>query len=761
MDKFSPRPRHGRLCLFASIFLAVLSLFLAAPPPPVHASPQVPGSCDVLVAGGGAGGISAAISAARLGARVILLEKTDWLGGQMTAAGVSTMDDLSGNKTGIYGEFYEKVRFHYFMKGKSISTCYWDGSTVAFEPSVGRSILEEMAREAAREGASGGKKGGLQIFYRSGVSSVRREGPSVRGVVADIDGVPASIECKVIIDATEHGDVIPLAGGLYRAGNSMSPMISSKGRVQDITWTAVIKRYPSGIPPHLRLKTPPPGYERYLPNFRKIVAKGGNSFRSYPLKMPVDFATHNGYRGLPDSSNPENYDASGPEGWAAISKTGINWGNDFPGEEKWEGRGGLPTAYLEDGEFRTRTHGAALLKTLSFLYYIQSELGESWSVADDEYNSSFPLDGTGGIVPAEFEEVVRRFPPIPYVRESRRISGLVTPTSFTVKANSESYRDGRPGFEVPEAVAIGGYILDLHAGDRDRDLEPEFGETEAAIKNNMPRGPFQVPFGSLVSQNVDGLLAAEKNISMSRLVAGAFRLQPISMLTGQAAGVTAALSALTGIPARSLDPRRVQRLLLEAGSALSLCEYSDVPRGHPFWPAAQMSNLYGWLTAEELPSAPSAKIDDIYNNRVVTAKLYGLDKGVFGVDSPLTGIESEELFRKAFPEGKAEGPLIYPGGGAPSFVTRGEFCSSLARAMGYRNLPREEPSPYADISPNSKLYGPLLFLAERGVLAGAARGGVFMPDSFTTRGAAADMVMRAVTWSERDSLYSGREAAKK
>ncbi len=734
---FSPSFLKVALLVVFGVFLLALS------PPGASASQPARHSCDVLVAGGGAGGVSAAISAARLGARVILLEETDWLGGQMTAAGVSTMDDLSGNKTGIYGEFYEKVRFHYFMKGKSISTCYWDGSTVAFEPSVGRSILEEMAGEAAREGASGGKKGGLEIFYRSRVTAVQRESASIRGVSANLDGVPASIECRVLVDATEHGDVIPLAGGLYRAGNSLSPMISSQGRIQDITWTAVIKRYPSGIPPHLRMKSPPPGYERYAPAFRKIVAKGGNSFRSYPLKMPVDFATHNAYRGLPDSSNPENYDAGGPAGWAAISKTGINWGNDFPGEEKWEGRGGLPVAYLEDADFRKKVNGAALLKTLSFVYYIQKELGEPWSVADDEYNSSFPLDGTGGIVPAEFDEVVRRFPPIPYVRESRRISGLVTPTSFTVKANSESYRDGRPGYEVPEAVAIGGYILDLHAGDRDRDLEPEFGETAGAIKNNMPRGPFQVPFGSLVSQNVDGLLAAEKNISMSRLVAGAFRLQPISMLTGQAAGVTAALSALTGIPARSLDPRRVQRLLLEAGSALSLCEYADVPKGHPFWPAVQMSNLYGWLEPEELPSAPSAKIDDIYNNRVVTAKLFGLDKGVFGVENPLTGAESEELFRRVFGEGAA-GPLIYPGGGAPGFVTRGEFCTSVARAMGYRNLPRDEPSPYADISPDSKLYGPLLFLAERGVLAGAVRGGVFMPDSFITKGAAADMAMRAV-----------------
>ena len=158
-----------------------------------------------------------------------------------------------------------------------------------------------------------------------------------------------------------------------------------------------------------------------------------------------------------------------------------------------------------------------------------------------------------------------------------------------------------------------------------------------------------------------------------------------------------------------------------------------------------MSNLYGWIAPEELPSAPSAKIDDIYNNRVVTARLYGLDKGTFGVDIPLTGIEAEELFRKVFSGGQAAGPLLFPGGGTASFVPRGEFCSALARALGYRNLPGDTRSRYADIPEESRLFGPVHFLAERGVLDRAARGGVFMADSFVTRGAAADMIMRAVT----------------
>ena len=49
--------------------------------------------CDVLVVGGGTGGVSAALAAARHGYRVCLLEETDWLGGQLTAQGVSALDE--------------------------------------------------------------------------------------------------------------------------------------------------------------------------------------------------------------------------------------------------------------------------------------------------------------------------------------------------------------------------------------------------------------------------------------------------------------------------------------------------------------------------------------------------------------------------------------------------------------------------------------------------------------------------------------------
>ena len=49
--------------------------------------------CDVLVVGGGMGGVAAALAAARRGCRTCLIEETDWLGGQLSAQGVSALDE--------------------------------------------------------------------------------------------------------------------------------------------------------------------------------------------------------------------------------------------------------------------------------------------------------------------------------------------------------------------------------------------------------------------------------------------------------------------------------------------------------------------------------------------------------------------------------------------------------------------------------------------------------------------------------------------
>ena len=76
-----------------------------------------PGKADVLIVGGGLGGVSAALTAARLGARVVLVEELDWLGGQLTAQGVP-LDEHPWVELGVGSKSYlalrDAIREHYF-----------------------------------------------------------------------------------------------------------------------------------------------------------------------------------------------------------------------------------------------------------------------------------------------------------------------------------------------------------------------------------------------------------------------------------------------------------------------------------------------------------------------------------------------------------------------------------------------------------------------------------------------------------------------
>lgn len=97
---------------------------------------------EILIIGGGAGGTSAGIQAARMGTKTQIIEATPWLGGMLTSAGVSAIDGNHEMPSGIWGEFRQKLRDHY--GGAEALATGWVSHTL-FEPSVGNNILQEMA----------------------------------------------------------------------------------------------------------------------------------------------------------------------------------------------------------------------------------------------------------------------------------------------------------------------------------------------------------------------------------------------------------------------------------------------------------------------------------------------------------------------------------------------------------------------------------------------------------------------------------------
>ncbi|MCC6752097.1 MAG: FAD-dependent oxidoreductase [Deltaproteobacteria bacterium] len=692
---------------------------------------------DVVIVGAGTGGTAAAIQAARMGARVALLEESTWVGGQATSAGVSSMDVSSAREAdyGLYKELIDRVRTHYAGLGKSISTCYWSGDSQCFEPRVGKDKLLELLRAAP----SG--KGSLELFTQVSVAAVLKSGQAVTGVRTSGGEI---FQARVLVDATEHGDLLPLAGVRYRVGNATSDAPNAAACLQDLTYVAIAKKYPKGLPTGLAFSSAPPGYAEAKPHFERVIRKGGTSWFGLAPYYPYDAVTHAAYRGTPDSTGAGSYTAANAATSAAITKTGINWANDHPALNLYNPAPGvtnptLPVRYLEDRTYRAQVDCEARLKTLQFLYYLQTDLGEPlWSVANDEGYDPAPCPN----IPAAFRSLERHFPLYPYVRESRRMIG-----SRTLTARHLVNDPGVPRSKTlePSAIAVGGYANDLHNCSSDATLESAL-ETRADVSSGRV---FQIPLEAFLPETLDGFLPAEKNFSQSRLANGATRLQPTTMATGQAMGALAALAVARGIAPRAVKPVLVQNALVKAGARLSLYRFDDMPPGHALWPAVELVSARGVMVggsdgrfrvADPLSRAETA---------IVLARLLGLATSTPPATPSFQDVPADHFAYGAIEAIKRAGLTGGCSTSPPRYcpdepLTRAMLASFLARGLAL-DLAKAPTTPYyTDVPRDHLAFAAVQVVTQAGLLPGCATARHFCPAEAVSRGAMAEAARAAL-----------------
>jgi len=180
---------------------------------------------DVLIVGGGLGGVAAALGTLRLGKNVILTEETDWIGGQLTAQAVPPDEHpwIEGTGyTATYQRLRRSIRDYYRSNYPLLPDARFDTHLNPGQGRVSRLCHEPRAALTAMYQllAPYLVNRQIEILLRSRAAAVESAGDSIRAVcLRDMDaGDEIVVVAPYILDATELGDLLPLAGVSWARG---------------------------------------------------------------------------------------------------------------------------------------------------------------------------------------------------------------------------------------------------------------------------------------------------------------------------------------------------------------------------------------------------------------------------------------------------------------------------------------------------------------------------------------------------------------
>jgi hypothetical protein len=506
---------------------------------------------DVVVYGATPGGVMAAVSAARQGLSVALLEPTAHLGGMATGGLSGTDVTLYEVIGGLPLEFYWRAGQYYEMDrhGQQIAWCP--------EPHVALNIMKQML-EASH----------VTVLLRHRLvekTGVIKSGPRITEISLE-NG--ASFKAKVFIDATYEGDLMAQAGVSYtwgREGISQygEPLAGVRAATPKHQFKVNLSPYDSNGKLLPEICAGPLG----------TPGSADQKVQSYAFRFcfSPDPANQTPFP-RPEGYNPERYELlarllkaraeqedHAPELRSVLlirplpnHKADMNnmgpFSTDFIG-----GSWAYPEASYAEREKIWQAHYDY---TAGFLYFLahdpqvpkslQNELNQ-WGLAKDEFVDS------------------ANWPPQLYVREARRMIGEYVMTQ----------KDIQTEVLKPDHVGLGSYTIDSHNIQRVVSKEgfvTNEGDTE------VPAQPYQIPYRILVPkhQEVQNLLVPVC-VSASHVAYGTLRMEPQYMIMGQAAGVAAKLAITNHQAVQDIDTVELAKRLKEQWAVLEYLPSSQTP----------------------------------------------------------------------------------------------------------------------------------------------------------------------------------------
>ncbi|MCU1440558.1 MAG: hypothetical protein JWP85_1555 [Rhodoglobus sp.] len=516
-------------------------------------------STQILIVGGGLGGVAAALSAADRGMTVILTEETDWLGGQLTTQGVPFDEHPWIEETGCslsYRRLRDGIRDyyrnHYPLRAESradrrLNPGMGFVSRLCSEPRVGVRVIDELIAAHVASGR-------IRVLYFHVPVAVTVDANSVGSVtVEDVHSNEQTvITAHYVLDATELGDLLELGGIDHVTGAESREHTGEPHALegapdpleqQAITWCFAID---------------------WSPNTDNVIEKPRDYefWRSYRADFwpgpQLGFEVSDAITAKPLTRNL----LAGPREARTI--------NDL-----WHFRRLLYKEHFSEGAFSS---DIVLMNWTGLDYWLKPLVGvtrQERHVALDEarqlslsilywMQTEAPRFGGGQGYPevrlrADVMGTADGLAKVPYYREGRRLKAEFTILEQHIGVQA---RNG-VGYSEPfvDTVGVGSYRIDLHPSTAPRNYI------------DVESYPFQIPLGALLPIRVQNLLAACKNIGTTHITNGAYRLHPVEWGIGEAAGSLAAYCLVNGVSPTSVrnEPELLadfQRTLVDAGVQL-------------------------------------------------------------------------------------------------------------------------------------------------------------------------------------------------
>jgi ribulose 1,5-bisphosphate synthetase/thiazole synthase len=472
---------------------------------------------EVVVAGGGTAGFAAAIAAARAGAKVTLLEQLSYLGGTMTG----------GLVPGIVSMRHQPWRDEETLV--QLESLYSGDQVV-------RGIAQEMVDRLIAVGGSYSQRdseapvrvlfdpelmkwvvdqmvreAGVRILYHTKVIGVKKEGNRIKGVTTDNGKV---IPADVVIDATGDGHVAHFAGAPYEQGEN-----NDATYVQPITLYFLMGGVDLGKTVAYINQTKDDFSEAYVRKLNELYGKG-MPFTVLAINSIRDKAAAEGKYPIPFGTTTLN-----PRAHTSISRPVFRGG-----KVRYD-----ITMHNVDMAYRVdATDVEALSEAIGSM--------RDFTVRTANYFR--------GYVPGYEDAYLLQVADIVGVRETRRIMGDYVLTGSDVL---EARR-----FE--DAIGFCGATVDVHNVEGGKELT-----RMSAIREGKS---YQVPYRMLLPRGIENLLVAGRCVSADRVACGSIRQQAGCLVTGQGAGVAAALASRQKISPRDLPVAQIRAELESQGVVL-------------------------------------------------------------------------------------------------------------------------------------------------------------------------------------------------